>query len=212
MSMGSVKEVPKQGERYVRLPKSPVPQPVTIEARGLVAMVVDMQRDFVREGGKLFVGPSAPATVTRIHAVLDHARKRKVPIIYTQDWHPEGSAEFAIWGPHCIVGTRGAEIVDELAPLPGDTVVRKTSYDPFFGTDLDKRLLQLGVGKAIVMGTVSSICVLHAVAGLVLRGVKPYVPVDCISSIARFDEVLARRQITFLYKGVLTTSDGLKIA
>ncbi|MEM2905590.1 MAG: isochorismatase family cysteine hydrolase [Candidatus Bathyarchaeia archaeon] len=199
------------GRRWVEVPAVSLASHLTLAAKGLAVLVIDMQRDFVNEGGKLFVGPSAPATVPRIRAVLDQARKAKVPVIYTQDWHPPDAKEFEIWGSHCVQNTTGAEIVDELAPIVHDIVVRKETYDPFYETDLDVKLSDLEVDRALIMGTVANICVLHAVAGVALRGIKPIVPTDCISSINEFDEAIAHRQTTFLYKGVLTTSDALKI-
>ena len=207
----SREEASALGGRYVKVPPIPIVGPLSVQAKGLAVIVVDMQKDFIAEGGKLFVGPSATATVPRIRAVLNEARKMKVPVVYVQDWHPPNAREFEIWGPHCVEKTEGAEIIEQLMPLPGDVVIRKRTYDPFFETDLEKKLSELKVDKAVVMGTVANICVLHAVAGLTLRGIRTFVPVDCISSINEFDETLAHRQITFLYKGVLTTSDALRI-
>ena len=40
-------------------------------------------------------------------------------------------------------GTKGAEIVDELAPLPNETVLRKLRFSAFFQTELDMILRRL---------------------------------------------------------------------
>src|SRR2546430_13386825 len=46
---------------------------------------------------------------------------------------------FKIWGPHCVVGTPDADVVDELAPRPGDYQIAKKHYSGFSGTRLDAR-------------------------------------------------------------------------
>jgi len=76
---------------------------------------------------------------------------------------------------------------------------------------LEKKLPELNVDKVVVIGTVSNICVFHAVAGLALKVIKSFFPMDCISSISKSDEALAHRPIAFVYKGMLTTSGTLEI-
>lgn len=197
--------IPKE----VEVPPIPSPEPVRLEAKGSAVIVVDMQRDFVEEAGRLYVGPSAQKTVPRIHSLLAEARRHGVPVIYTQDWHAEGSSEFALWGQHCLRGSEGADFIEELKPEPGDKVVRKETYDPFYGTDLERILRELSIRNLVIVGTVSNICVLHAVSGAALRGLRVIIPVDCISAITDFDAILALRQFTFLYKATLTRSDIL---
>ncbi len=52
--------------------------------------------------------------------------------------HPKEAAcallPFNLFGPHCIVGTPDAEVVDPLNPQPGDFQIRKRWYSGFQGT------------------------------------------------------------------------------
>ena len=82
-------------------------------------IIVDVQNDFC-EGGALPVeGGSALAAeiseyVDAHHGQFDH-------VVATQDWHIEPGAHFSeqpdfvdSWPPHCVAGTRGAELHPDL--------------------------------------------------------------------------------------------------
>jgi len=191
--------------------------PVTIEPRVEVQpartalIVVDMQNDFVDARGSLCVG-AAQATVPAIARLRDFARAHGLLVVYTQDWHRPDDPEFALWGPHAVAGTWGAEIVPDLTPGPDDLVVRKVRYDAFYGTSLDHELRHRCIGTVIVTGTVSNICVLHTAGSAALRWLEIIVPVDAVSALTEFDQQAALRQVAFLYRGTLTRSDGIVAA
>lgn len=185
----------------MEIPDIPWTERVELSARTTAVLVVDMQNDFVREGGSLRV-PAAAATVDPIRTLVERAREKGAFVIYTQDWHPPSDPEFLIWPPHSVAGTWGAEIIAELAPQPGEPVVKKTTYDPFFQTELGDLLREKGRENLVVVGTVANICVLHAAGSAALRGLKVIVPKDCVSALNDFDLLLSFRQITFLYRGL----------
>jgi len=185
------------------------PKKLSLPREGTVVMVVDMQNDFVKEDGKLYVGDSVRKIIPNIQRMLTKAREKNVPVVYTQDWHVKDDPEFKVWPAHCVEETVGAEVVQSLKPATGDFVVRKKSYDPWFKTELEELLKRLKTKTIIVTGTVSNICVLHAVAGATLRGYEPVVLVDCTAAINDVDQEFAFRQMVYLYKGVLTTSELL---
>lgn len=82
-------------------------------------IIVDVQNDFC-EGGPLAVAGGAGVAgaiseyVDAHHLEFDH-------IVATQDWHIDPGAHFAetpdfkdSWPPHCVAGTRGAELHPDL--------------------------------------------------------------------------------------------------
>lgn len=179
-------------------------EPIELPCKETALIIVDMQNDFVKPEGKLFV-PTAPQTVPVIKGLLEKARKAGVLRIFTQDTHYPGDPEFKIWGEHVLKGSWGWEIIDELKPkIPEEIVVEKMRYDGFFGTSLDHILRVYGIKNLVVVGTVANICVLHTVASAVMNLYKVIVPIDGISALTEFDKHLTLRQIDFLYKGVLT--------
>ncbi len=186
----------------VEVPEYKVVKEVKLPSRETAVIVVDMQNDFVKPEGKLYV-PTAPKTIEPIRRLLDKARKKKVRIFYTQDTHYDDDPEYAIWGEHVRYGTWGWKIIDELAPEPGDIVVQKTRYDGFYGTPLEDLLRVYNIKNLVIVGTVANICVLHTAGSAALRWYKVIVPMDGISALSDFDYHAALRQIDFLYKGVI---------
>lgn len=196
--------------RTVDVPDYAVAQAVAVPARATALIVVDMQNDFVTPGGALVVAEAA-GTVPVIQRLLARARAAGARVFFTQDTHGPGDPEFPIWGEHVLEGTWGWQIVDALAPAPGERVIRKLRYDGFFGTSLDHELRLAGVAHVIICGTVANICVLHTAGSAALRGYRVVVPIDAISALAPFDMEAARRQIAFLYRGTLTTTDAITL-
>ncbi len=197
------------GNINVTVPEINVHDRIELPAGKTAVIVVDMQNDFVKPGGKLVV-PSAKDTIPSIRKLLDKAREKNVLIIYTKDTHYRSDPEFDIWGEHVVKGTWGWEIVDELKPSNNDIVVEKTRYDGFYGTPIDDLLRVYGIEYVVIVGTVANICVLHTAGSAALRWYKVVVPLDAISALNDFDYYVALRQIDFLYKGALVESvDGI---
>lgn len=195
--------------RTVEVPEIRIVERIELPVRESGIVVVDMQNDFVKPGGKLVV-PTALETVPRIRRLLERARREGVRVFYTKDTHYPGDPEFNIWGEHVVKGTWGWEIVDELKPSENDIVVEKTRYDGFYGTPLDDLLRVYGIRYLVVVGTVANICVLHTAGSAALRWYKVVVPIDAISALNEFDYYATLRQIEFLYKGILVKSvDGI---
>lgn len=194
----------------VKIPEMEIKEDVILDPSKTAVVVVDMQNDFVKPNGKLYV-PTAQATVPAIRKLLEKARDANVPIIYTQDWHFKNDPEFRIWGEHCVMNTWGAEIIDELKPMPDDILIRKRRYDAFFGTDLDYVLRHVvHADTLVIVGTVANICVLHTAGSAALNWYNVVVPIDGISALDEFDYYVALRQVTFLYKGILTKVDSIR--
>ncbi len=197
-------------EKQVTVPRIEVATSVELDAATTAVIVVDMQNDFVKPQGKLFV-PTAPDTVPRIRKLLERAREAQVMVVFTKDTHYPGDPEFGIWGEHVVKGTWGWEIVDELKPVEGEVVIEKTRYDAFYGTPLDDLLRVYGINSLVVVGTVANICVLHTVGSAALRWYRVVVPIDAVSALNEFDYYAALRQMSFLYRATLVESvDGVK--
>jgi nicotinamidase-related amidase len=188
------------GETVV-IPEIPLQPQLVLPAAQSAVIVVDMQNDFVSEGGRLVV-PDAAGTLAAIQQLLESARSHSVRIAYTQDTHFEGDPEWQIWPEHCRAGTWGWEIVDELKPHADDLVCPKSRYDGFYGTSLDHYLSRVWqIKHLVIVGTIASICVLHTAAAAGLRWFHVVAPADGLSSLTDFDQALALRQISWLYAG-----------
>lgn len=137
-------------------------------------IVIDMLNDFVT--GPI-ASPRVHHIIPEIKALCDRAREAGVPVIYANDSHtPEIDKEFAVWGPHAVEGTPGAEIIDELAAQPGDYIIPKKTYSGFFQTTLDLVLRELGVDTVIITGWQADCCCRHTSADAFFRGYGIVVP------------------------------------
>jgi len=195
----------------VEVPAYEVAERVVLDPATTALVVVDMQNDFVREGGTLRV-PTAEATLPAIARLLELARGAGMRVVFSQDTHREGDPEWRIWPEHTREGTWGWRIVDELAPREDETVLRKVRYDAFYGTPLEHLLRLWGVRTLVLCGTVANICVHYTAASAALRWFDVVVPRDATSALEPFDLEASLRQTAFLFAGVVTEVAAIEVA
>jgi nicotinamidase-related amidase len=86
-------------------------------------------------------------------------------------------------------------------------VFEKNRYDGFYENQLEYYLSHVwGIKNLVIVGTVSSICVLHTAASAGLRWYNLIVPADGISALTEFDQAMTLRQVSFLYAGKIVKS------
>jgi nicotinamidase-related amidase len=193
----------------VQVPEYAIHEEVRVDPVRTALIVVDMQNDFVSDGGSLRV-PDAAGTVPAVAGLLGFARDRGIRVVFTQDTHRDGDPEWQIWPPHARDGSWGWEIVDALAPLEQETVIRKLRYDAFYGTPLDHLLRLWEVTTLVICGTVANICVHYTAASAALRWYDVVIPRDAVSALEPFDLESSLRQTAFLFAGRVTTAAGLR--
>ena len=123
-----------------------------------VLVVVDMQNDFIT--GSL----GTAEAVAIVPAVKEKIEGFSGRVIYTRDDHGknylstrEGSV---LPVEHCIRGSRGWEICDELLPLRGDVVDKPTFSSVELGELLRGMKEDEGIGEITVIGLCTDICVI----------------------------------------------------
>jgi nicotinamidase-related amidase len=195
--------------RSIEVPEYEIHDEVRVDPAKTALVVVDMQNDFVKEGGTLVV-PDAEATLSKLQDLLDLARRSGMKVIFTQDTHAEGDPEWEIWPEHVREGSWGWEIVGELTPREDELVIRKVRYDAFYGTHLDHYLRVWGVDTLVICGTVANICVHYTAASAALRWFEVVVPRDATSALDPFDLEASLRQTSFLFAGKITESKSIK--
>jgi nicotinamidase-related amidase len=145
-------------------------------------IVVDIINDFVTG---VLGSKRARRIIPRVKLLLDHARDRKIPVIYTCDTHlPNLDREFEVWPPHAMRGTKGSEVVDVLKPQKNDFMIHKRRYNSFFGTELDMLLRELKIDTVVLVGLVTEICIQNTAAGAFFHGYHSIVPEDGVETVS----------------------------
>jgi biuret amidohydrolase len=156
------------------------PFPLAFAPSTTALVVIDMQRDFIEPGGfGAALGNDVrplQAIVPTVRRLIDGFRAAGLPVIHTRECHKadlsdcppakrdRGTPALRI-GDHgpmgriLIAGEPGAEIVPDLAPLPGETVIDKPGKGAFHATDLSATLQKLGTRTLVFAGVTTEVCV-----------------------------------------------------
>jgi nicotinamidase-related amidase len=115
-------------------------------------LVLEMQKDMILEGSVIDVGEMGRTIVPNIEKLLDVARERKVPVIYGDINYIAQDPLFKMIPLHCVPGTTGCEVVDELKPKDEDYIVNIYRMNAFLFSNLEYLLRVLGVNTVIITG------------------------------------------------------------
>jgi nicotinamidase-related amidase len=193
-------------------PDAPGTRPLTVTARPYdytfepattALVVIDMQRDFVDPGG---FGESLGndvshlrGTIEPLKAVLAGTRAAGMTVVHTREGHlPDlsdlppaklnrGSASLRIgdegpMGRILIRGEYGQDIIDDLAPRPGEVVIDKPGKGAFYATAFGDVLAEKGITSLVVTGVTTEVCVHTTVREANDRGYECLVLSDCVGS------------------------------
>jgi nicotinamidase-related amidase len=157
---------------------------IELDSDSTALVIVDMQVEGCQRHG-----PGVKPVIGNIRRLLDRFRSLDGKIIHVQSVRTKNHPEFTVFGrPYgLLIGSPGADFVEELKPLPGENVVQKTSHDCFYKTTMETVLQKLDLqscrDKIVVTGIGSSNCVYHAVIGFHIRNFYIIVPEDCIHGV-----------------------------
>jgi nicotinamidase-related amidase len=161
-------------------------------------IVIDLQNDFVRAGAPMEV-EDARNSLPQVRKLIDVARQKNLPIIYTKFISGPHKTLLWNWSPQieefgaCRRGLERyytdlqavrqcSDVVDEIYPEPEDYIVEKYGYSAFKHTTLHDILISDGLDSIIVVGTVTQVCVADTVHDAFGSGIKVLVVSDCVTS------------------------------
>jgi maleamate amidohydrolase len=153
-------------------------------------LVIDMQHDFCDQDAPTTLWPSIGTTFGPIQEICTAARARRIPVFYTQGLVAADGSSAGLWrykqhyhaeGRVQIDGSRGAAIINELAPHPGGHVIRKWRPSAFFRTDLEVFLSVQAIDTLLVCGTSVSGCVRATVTDAFMRDIRFMVVPECVA-------------------------------
>jgi nicotinamidase-related amidase len=133
-----------------------------------------------------YCGPSGWAAVPHIQRLMQMARQIGVPVLHVTGLGEEESGvpgwSDAIHGDPAALArhARRLEIIDEVAPEPGEVVLRKTAPSAFWGTPLMAQLNYLHIDTLLVTGESTSGCVRASVVEAASFRFKVQVVEECV--------------------------------
>ena len=147
-------------------------------------LIVDFVNGFADPA--VFGGGNIAPAIARTAQVLEKARSRGWKVAHSRIVYADDGSDgnvFSIKIPGMQTLTEHASIsaiVPELAPVPGELVVRKNVPSAFFGTGLAPWLTQRGVETLLIAGATTSGCVRASVVDAMCHGFRPVVMADCV--------------------------------
>lgn len=127
----------------------------------------------------------------------DHEILDTFPILFIRDHHPADHSSFkeqgGIWPPHCVVGTRGGEIHNDLAPYASEELTfdkgcdkNTEQYSGFEAVNyadqpLSEVLELLDTTDVYICGIATEYCVRNTCEDLLKAGFKVHLLKDCVA-------------------------------
>lgn len=197
------------------------PRPFSFDTEHAAFLVIDMQHDFCSPGG--YVDHSGAdvrmlrKAIDPTRATLEAARRAGIHVIFTREGHrpdlqdcPPAKMERTKLVGHTIGkegplgrllvrGEKGHAIIEELQPLPSETIIDKPAKSGFYATELDLVLRSRGITHLLFAGVTINICVENTMREAADRGYWNLIVSDATAAIT--DELHAQSMGMILYQG-----------
>jgi ureidoacrylate peracid hydrolase len=197
-------------------------------------IIVDMQNDFLHPDGNFshiarehpeanIDMPFLIGTIPNVKRLADAFRRAGMPIVYLAHvLKPDYSdAAFPYWRvgiepasgnrTHCVEGTWGAQIIDDLAPQEGEHLVVKKGFGGFSNTPLDTILRNMGVTTCVACGVTTCVCVSTTIRAGVEYNYRMIVVSDAVAEVDRTTHEAELRTMARVFADVKTTDEVIEM-
>jgi len=176
-------------------------------------LVVDFSCGFTDPACAL--GSDLTAEVEATKRLLDVARAKGLPVVFTTIGYEPGLKDGGLWLQkvpalaELQVGGRWVEIDPRLEPRRDEAIVLKKGASGFFGTNLASILLTQEVDTVILCGATTSGCIRATAIDLLQWGWPTFVPRECVADRAQAPHEANLFDINAKYADVVSVDDAL---
>lgn len=147
-------------------------------------LVVDLSRGFTDP--ECALGAEMDGEVAATRGVLDAARQRGLPVIFTTIGFEDNLKDAALWVrkipalAELTLGSRWVELDERLGRREEEPVIVKKGASGFFGTNLASILAHQRVDTVVLCGATTSGCIRATAIDLLQYGYPTLVPRECV--------------------------------
>jgi len=181
-------------------------------------LVVDVQNDFVADGGFFdTIGADVKTVqkaIPKLVRLIDKARAAGVPVIFVQAIYDsqhlsapmrERNLRRTVEMPRCLTGSWGADFY-MVRPAQGEDVVIKHRYSAIVNTGLDALLKRRGIRSLLLAGVATDTCVESTGRDAYFFDYYVSIVADCCGAASESDHAGALKRFDRDY-GAIVTSD-----
>jgi len=176
-------------------------------------LVIDMIRGFTDVSSAL--ASNMDDQIEAINQLLDLARTRQVPIIFSTVAYDAGLQEAGIWirkipsAKLLVEGSEWVEVDERLHRRPNEMVLVKKYASCFFGTDLASRLMNRNIDTLLITGCTTSGCVRATSVDSCSYGLHTIIVQEAVGDRAELPHIANLFDIDAKYGDVVSLEEAL---
>jgi nicotinamidase-related amidase len=141
-----------------------MPDALKLDPKTTAVILIDMINAVAKGAGPPYnIPPNRQGVIGSFVRLVAHCRQVETPLIYITTYRRPDNADAPKTvadvggggGVPMLEGTSAVEVIDELAPQPGDYIVVKPRFSAYYGTNVEGILKALGT-ETILVGGIST--------------------------------------------------------
>ena len=155
------------------------------QPRRAALLIIDMQKYFLDARSHAYI-PSSPQVLRKVKELAEAFRKRKLPVILTRHVNTGKNAGLMrLWWDDLITSQGGLSRIDPKLRRLSSLVIRKTQYDAFHKTPLERLLRRKRISQLVITGVATHLCCETTARSAFVRGFAVFLPLDATATFGR---------------------------